>query len=422
MKILYQLFTILYPIVAKLISPFNAKAAEWITGRRHVFDDLSLFAASSARPVIWMHCSSLGEFEQGLPVAEQLKIHFPTHRLLISFFSPSGYLVRKNHPIADFVCYLPMDSAANATKFIELVHPKLALFIKYEFWYHYLNELKSRNIPTLLVSGIFRDNQVFFKWYGSFYQKMLTCFRFLLVQDPHSKELLSAIGLDKKTEISGDTRFDRVIAIAEQTIEYKAITQFCSNRRTIVAGSTWSEDDKALHHLTIAHKELCFIIAPHDIDEGRLKECLTFYPKAALYTDYVQSIKENTPMDDIQTLIINNMGMLSSLYKYAEIAFIGGGFTEDGIHNTLEAAVYGVPVIFGPVYDKYIEAIDLIDIGAAYTASDVMELEHIFNQLLDNKTKREQSGLIAQQYIYNKAGATQKIICCIQENRLLTSE
>ncbi len=422
MKLLYQLFTVLYPFIAKLIAPVNAKAAAWTKGRLHVFNELSSFAASSDRPVIWMHCSSLGEFEQGLPVAEQLKIKYPHYRLLVSFFSPSGYLVRKNHPIADFVCYLPMDNAANSAKFLDLIRPQLAVFIKYEFWYYYLQGLKYRGIPTLLISGIFRDNQVFFKWYGDFYRKMLACFSYLLVQDDHSNALLTSIGLGDKTETSGDTRFDRVLTIAHQAAANKVVEHFCSNQPTIVAGSTWSEDDKALHHLAIAHHKLKFIIAPHDIEEGRLKECLTYYPKAALYSDYKKSFEEHKPLTDIQTLIINNMGMLSSLYKYGEMAFIGGGFTEDGIHNTLEAAVYGIPVVFGPVYEKYIEAVDLINIGAAYTASDVVELEKIFNQLLNNNTARERSGQIAQQYIYNKAGATQKIMHYIQENRLLTSE
>ncbi len=422
MKSLYQFFICLYPFIAKLIAPYNIKAAEWIKGRLTVWEGLTQFANASTQPIIWMHCSSLGEFEQGLPVAEQLKSTFIHYRLLITFFSPSGYLVRKNHPIANFVCYLPMDGAKNAALFLQLVQPKLAIFIKYEFWLYYLQGLKKRDIPTILVSGIFREEQVFFKWYGNFYRNMLTCFSQLLVQDDHSRDLLSKIGLATATMVSGDTRFDRVISIAQQPDSFALITQFCQNERIIVAGSTWSEDDKALHHLALTHREIKFIVAPHNIDQSRLNECLTYYPNAMLYSKYERDFIENKPFKNVQTLIIDNMGMLSKLYQFAEIAFIGGGFSEDGIHNTLEAAVYGVPVVFGPVYEKYLEAVELINIGGAFSALDVIELEQIINQLLNDAAMRIHCGSLAQKYIQQKAGATQKVIDYIQENRLLTNE
>ncbi|MDD2791967.1 MAG: glycosyltransferase N-terminal domain-containing protein [Sediminibacterium sp.] len=416
MKLFYRLFIALYPIGARVIAPFNPKAKEWIRGRQDVFVGLSKFAAASKAPVIWMHCSSLGEFEQGLPVATALKKEYPSHRLLVSFFSPSGYLVRKNHPIADYVTYLPMDSHSNARQFLLLVKPQLAIFIKYEFWHFYLSMLKERQIPTLLVSGIFRPDQLFFRSYGGFYRNMLSYFTQFFVQDEHSKKLLDSVGYGNRTTVSGDTRFDRVIDIAHQFREYPAITHFCAAHTTIVAGSTWSEDDKALHHLAIQHKELRMVVAPHDIQPDRLEECIRYYPDAMLYSEYLAAFEQGNPPEQVRSLIINNMGMLSSLYHYAHIAFIGGGFTDDGIHNTLEAAVYGVPVVFGPVYEKYLEAIDLIDAGAAFTALDVVELEEIINDLLVHKEKRSIAGTAARNYVRNHAGATAKVLKYIQEN------
>lgn len=420
MKLFYRLFIALYPIGARLIAPFNPKAKEWIRGRQDVFAGLSKFAAASKAPVIWMHCSSLGEFEQGLPVATALKKQYPSYRLLVSFFSPSGYLVRKNHPIADYVTYLPMDSHSNARQFLLLVKPQLAIFIKYEFWFYYLSTLKERQVPTLLVSGIFRPDQLFFRSYGRFYRNMLPNFTRFFVQDEHSKKLLDSIGYGNRTTVSGDTRFDRVIDIAHQFRENPAITHFCAAHTTIVAGSTWSEDDKALHHLAVQHKELRMIVAPHDIQQDRLNECSKYYPDAMLYTEYLAAFEQNNAPEQVRTLIINNMGMLSSLYHYAQIAFIGGGFTDDGIHNTLEAAVYGVPVVFGPVYEKYLEAIELIEAGAAFTALDVVELEEIINELLAHKEKRSVAGTAARNYVRDHAGATRKVLHYIQENLRLT--
>lgn len=418
MKFLYQLFILLYPLAAKLIAPFNSKARLWVLGRKHVFNELRKVFLNEKRPVIWIHCSSLGEFEQGLPVAEQLKNNYPSHFLLITFFSPSGYSVQKNNPIANYVAYLPMDSKNNAANFLQIVQPKLAIFIKYEFWHYYLQALHTKKIPAILISAIFRKDQVFFNSFGEFYRKILANFNYFFVQDETSKLLLENIGFSKNVAVTGDTRFDRVIEIANQFKSNNIIEKFCADDPIIIAGSTWSEDDKALHHFAIANKHIKFIIAPHDIEKERLNECLQFYPDAVLYSTYQNSIAENNNKS-YRTLVIDNMGMLSTLYKYATVAFIGGGFTEEGVHNTLEAAVYGVPVVFGPVYDKYLEAINLIEIGGAFTAFDLIELEAIFIDLLTDQQKRKNAGAAALQFVQNQSGSTNKITDYIHENRLL---
>lgn len=418
MKFLYQLFILLYPLAAKLIAPFNSKARLWVLGRKHVFEELSKVFLNETRPVIWQHCSSLGEFEQGLPIAEQLKKNYSTHFILITFFSPSGYLVQKNNPVANYIAYLPMDSVNNASKFLQIVKPKLAIFIKYEFWHFYLEALHKQKIPTILISAIFRKEQVFFKWYGQFYRKILSNFSYFFVQDDSSKLLLESIGINKIIAVTGDTRFDRVIKIANQFKVNNIIEHFCGNDQIIIAGSTWSEDDKTLHHFAVTNKSIKFIIAPHEIEKERLDECLQFYPETILYSNYVTATTEN-PNKLYQTLVIDNMGMLSTLYQYATIAFIGGGFTEEGVHNTLEAAVYGVPVVFGPVYDKYLEATNLIEIGGAFTAFDLFELETILNSLLTDNQKRKTAGAAASQFVVDQSGSTNKIIDYIQENRLL---
>jgi 3-deoxy-D-manno-octulosonic-acid transferase len=420
MKPFYHLFILLYPILAKCISPFNKKAQLWIDGRKNWRIHYKQVFEKETRPVIWMHCASLGEFEQGLPLLEAIKLAYPNHFYLVSFFSPSGYTIQKDHPVADYVCYLPMDSPNNAKEFIEMVNPSLVLFIKYEFWYYYLSQLHQKNIPLLLVSAIFRKDQLFFKWYGRFYQKMLHCFNYIFLQDDLSKELLLSIGFKQNIYVLGDTRFDRVKTIASKHTTNDIIAQFCNNKKIIVAGSTWSEDDKCLHHYAIANPTIKFIIAPHEIDQERLETCLQFYPNAVLYSAYQHAYTNNIALKDYQTLVIDNMGMLSSLYRYATIAFIGGGFVEEGVHNTLEAAVYGVPIVFGPVYDKYLEAIELIEKDAAYSVIDLLELEEVLNELITDEPRRMQIGKNAKDYVYSKSGATEKIMLSIQENRLLT--
>ncbi len=419
MKWAYLLFIRLYPLMAKLLAPFNSKAALWVNGRIGLMNRIKTAMQFNKQPIIWMHAASLGEFEQGLPVVESIKKHYPQHLLLVTFFSPSGYEIKKNHPLADWVFYLPMDSPSNAAEFIEMVKPSIALFIKYEFWYFYLTELKKHQIPTLLISGIFRPTQLFFKWYGGFYQKMLLKITHFFLQDKGSADLIKDLVLPNSISISGDTRFDRVLTIAAARKQFPMIEQFCKDDPIIVAGSTWSDDDKVLQHFTKVHRNAKFIIAPHQISTERLAECLQRYPSAILLSEYeALTVNQQT---HFQTLIIDNVGMLSSLYYYATIAFIGGGFTNEGIHNTLEAAVFGKPVVFGPVYEKYLEAVEMVEIGAAFSAATAIEMEDLLDELLSNSAKRTASGYAGANYVSSNAGASNKILEFIQANLLLTN-
>jgi 3-deoxy-D-manno-octulosonic-acid transferase len=416
----YRIFIWLYPKAVWLASFFNPKAKLWLQGRSTVFNSLADVFRNNARPVLWMHCSSLGEFEQGLPLLELYRKQYPAHLILVSFFSPSGYEIRKNHPAADHVCYLPMDSASSARHFIQIVKPSLVVFVKYEYWYFFLREINREQIPLLLVSGIFRKTQPFFKWYGGMHRKMLSFFSLLLVQNEPSAELLRNIGLGDKTIVSGDTRFDRVLEIAANSRSIPDIEAFCGSYNVVIAGSTWTDDDEELDHFANTRTPTRFIIAPHDIDIDRLKECLSLYTHAMLYSDFRKMFETNgySP-ENINVLIIDNIGMLSSLYRYATVCYVGGGFSDDGIHNILEAAVYGKPVVFGPVYDKYAEAEELLDAGGAFCIGDALELESVLTELLENKEKLQTASEAAGRYVQQKSGATVKIMQYLQEKRLL---
>jgi 3-deoxy-D-manno-octulosonic-acid transferase len=423
LKILYQLFVFLYPKAAWLLGWKNEKAKKWVKGRRGIFKSLSNYFFQQKAPVIWVHAASLGEFEQGRPIIEAIKKGYPNYKILLTFFSPSGYDVRKNYPLADHVSYLPMDSARNANRFFNIVQPSLILFIKYEFWHYYCKEAAERKIPLLLASGIFRENQIFFQWYGGFYRQILQNFTQLFVQDDESALLMKQLGFADKTIISGDTRFDRVIEIVEQFEPIPIIETFCKGASTIVAGSTWTEDDEELDHFVNHHPAIKCIIAPHEIEAERLKECLTLYKNAMLYSEYEQAINKGEPLlKDPQVLIMNNYGMLTRLYHYASICLVGGGFGGDGVHNVLEAAVYGKPVIIGPVYDKYKEAVDLVDNGGCIEVENALELEEKLNSLLDTQQSMyADSAKAAKEYVYSNAGATTKILDYIQAKRLLTN-
>jgi 3-deoxy-D-manno-octulosonic-acid transferase len=418
LRLLYRLFVWLYPKAAWLLSFYNPKAGLWVSGRKDQFRKLHAVFHKNERPVVWMHCSSLGEFEQGKPLLESIRHRYPHYFILLTFFSPSGYEVRKNDPVADHICYLPMDRPYTAQKFLNIVQPSLVLFVKYEYWFYYLTEIKERDIPLLLISGVFREDQPFFKWYGGFYRKMLECFSHLFVQNESSLSRLAQIGYAHKASISGDTRFDRVIQIANASASFELIEQFCSNYPVIIAGSTWTEDDEALDHFVNHHPDIRFIIAPHDIDQDRLKECEQLYTHTIRYS--LLKEKKQVP-DGVHVLIMDNMGMLSSLYRYASIAYIGGGFGDDGIHNALEAAVFNKPLVFGPVYDKYTEAIELIEREAAYSIEDALELEERLTSLLNDPALLNHSGKVAGTYVKEKSGACYKIMDYIQANRLLTN-
>ena len=417
MKIVYNLFISFYPKIAWLISGKNAKAKLWLQGRKNIFESLEIAFKNNTGKVVWIHCSSLGEFEQGRPVIEGLKKQFPFIKILLTFFSPSGFEVRKKYEGADWIYYLPMDSPQNAKRFFSIVQPSLVLFVKYDFWYYYLAEAKLKNIPLILISGIFRSNQIFFKWYGNLYREMLYCFTHLFVQNEASKKLLSNINISKNVSVIGDTRFDRVIEIAEQFISIQAIENFVGNNIVIVAGSTWTEDDEELDHYANTHPEIKFIIAPHEIEEERLQECLTLYKHSILFSDWSQ--QTNPKIGNINCLIIDNIGLLSKLYHYATICYVGGGFGSDGVHNVLEAAVYNKPVFFGPEYEKYIEATEIIEAGGAVSIDNALALEKELTLLFTNEKLYQEVANSAGKYVQSKSGATQKIIQFIQENRLL---
>lgn len=422
MKILYQLFVFLYPKAAWLLGWKNEKAKKWVKGRKGVFKSLANYFYLQKAPVIWIHCASLGEFEQGRPILESLKKSYPRYQILLTFFSPSGYEVRKDYPLADFISYLPMDSARNANRFFDIVQPSLILFVKYEFWHYYCKEAEERKIPLLLASGIFREDQVFFKWYGGFYRNILKRFSHFFVQDEQSAHLLTQLGLREKTMISGDTRFDRVLEIEAQFEPLQTIENFCRDTITIVAGSTWTEDDEELDHFINEHPTIKCIIAPHEIETERLKECLKLYKRSMLLSEYEKALIAEKKSNDPQVLIIDNYGMLTRLYHYATISLVGGGFGGDGVHNVLEAAVYGKPVIIGPVYEKYMEAVELVENGGCIAVENALELEEILMQLLDPENPSyQQSSIAAKNYVYANAGATIKIIAYIQANLLLTN-
>lgn len=425
--LLYRLFIQLYKWGAFCLSPFNRKARQWQMGRKNIFSHLQELLKENNKKIIWFHCASLGEFEQGRPLLEILKATYPQYRILLSFFSPSGYEVRKNYEGADYIVYLPMDTAGNAQQFIKLLNPSLVIWIKYEYWYYYLQTLKQNGIPVILVSGIFRADQPFFKWYGALYRKMLTFFTAFFVQNTVSKQLLATIQLSENVMVAGDTRFDRVIEIATTTKSLSLIEEFIGAAPVVVAGSTWEEDEEMLDHYANTHPQIKFIIAPHEIDEEHIGSIRQLFKNTVRYsqllndgTTAIQGISSNT--DKVpNVLIIDNIGLLAQLYRYGTICFIGGGFGEDGVHNVLEAAVYGKPVVFGPVYEKYAEATGLVECEGAFTIESALELEELFNELISDAAFCAAAGKASHDYVYANKGATQKIMDYIQENRLLTN-
>ena len=420
---LYNLFLILYATGIQIASLFNPKAKLWIKGRENIFDEIKSKIKNQnptaiGSKIIWMHCASLGEFEQGRPVIENIRKIFPDYKIVLTFFSPSGYEIRKNYTGADMVFYLPMDGRRNAKKFIDSINPGLVIWVKYEYWYYYLTELKNRNIPVLLVSGIFREGQPFFKWYGAIWKKMLGSFSHLFVQTKAAADLLQQAGIHSNVSISGDTRFDRVtdIAAAFEPLSQQLIN-FCAGSKVLVAGSTWEEDEAELIHYVKAHPEIKFIIAPHEVDKENLQNVKKEFHGSMLYS---QIMSVQLQMDyTAHILIIDNIGMLARLYYYADVTYVGGGFGESGIHNVLEAAVYGKPVIFGPEYEKAAEAEGLIEAGGAFSINNALELEAILNNLFENDNHLQETGIAAKNYVYANRGATKKIIKYIQEKRLL---
>ncbi len=407
MKLLYSIGIFLYNLLTAFASGFNSKAKFRYKGVKSTFEILN---SLNLKNVIWIHCASLGEFEQGRPLIEKIKQKYPTYQIALSFFSPSGYEVRKNYESADVIFYLPADTKRNAKKLISLLNPKFVFFVKYEFWHWYLYELKKQQIPTYLISGIFRKNQVFFKFYGAFFRKILKNFTYLFVQNNNSADLLKQIGIHN-VSITGDTRFDRVFEIAQNKKRFKLIEKFISDKFVLIAGSTWKPDEDILFNFinTQKNKAIKFIIAPHEIKNENIKRILTLSKVKIIR--YSECNTENAA--DANVMIIDNIGMLSSLYAYADVAYIGGGFGS-GIHNTLEAAVYGIPVIFGPKYHKFDEAKELINRKAGFSISNTKEFEELFQKFIQDSDFRMQSGKNAEKYINENIGASEKILKAVK--------
>jgi len=402
--LLYSLIIHLYAFVVDLISPFHKKARLMRFGQWRTNSILRRNIDRSAK-YIWFHASSLGEFEQGRPLIEQIKAEHPEYKVLLTFFSPSGYEVRKNYGGADVICYLPFDTPYRVKKFLDLANPVVAIFIKYEFWANYLTELKRRDIPTYIISAIFRRRQVFFKWYGKPYRDVLNSFTHLFVQDEGSRELLAEYGV-KNVSVIGDTRFDRVLEVQSQARSFPLIECFAKKDSIIlIAGSSWQQDEEIFIDYFNNHPEVRLIIAPHEIHREHLMSI-----QAQLRRPFVCfSEATEANIDNKDCIIIDSFGMLSSIYRYGDIAYIGGGFGA-GIHNVLEAAVYGIPVIFGPKYHKFKEATDLLAQEGAFTISDKETFCKTMDHLITSEAALKAAGDKAGNYVRSNVGVTQKIL------------
>ncbi|WP_257213999.1 3-deoxy-D-manno-octulosonic acid transferase [Sphingobacterium sp. 1.A.5] len=413
MRFLYDLGISIYSLLIWILAPFNAKAKLLVTGRKGLLKQIEQ-TVEQGQEYIWFHFASLGEFEQGRSVMEQIKQRFPSEKIIVTFFSPSGYEIRKNTPLADFVFYLPADTSKNARKFLDILNPKFAIFTKYEYWYHYFNELNKRNIRLLMISAIFREDQIFFKQYGGFLRSILKKVSYFFTQNNESVNMLKWIGITK-AGLAGDTRFDRVVELPKQHKEILPALHFSKDSNVLVAGSTWPEDEILLKELLEKHKDLKAIIAPHEIHDDHINALQKMFPNAMLFSKYDTYTDQQKTVS--RELIIDNIGMLSSLYHYGRIAYIGGGFGA-GIHNTLEAATYGMPVIFGPKYEKFQEAIDLLELGAGFSISKYQELEEVFTAL-QQSDKLLKSSLAAKNYVQQRSGATQIIMKYLETEKLL---
>lgn len=408
MRLLYDCFIFLYATISRIAGIFNPKARQFSAGRKGLTGKMALAFRSNTAPVIWIHCASLGEFEQGRPVIEAFRELYPGHKILLTFFSPSGYEIQKEYRNADFIFYLPMDTAANARKVIHAVKPVLAIFVKYEFWHYYAAELKRQQIPLLSVSAIFREDQLFFKSYGGFYRRILLAFTHFFVQNDESVQLLKSININHCTR-AGDTRFDRVHEIVTQAKEIPAVKSFKGSSQVFVVGSCWPDDMKVLTPF-INNKAgsgaLKFIVAPHEITESFIGNIInSLEVKCIRYSGVAGAEIPN----DYKVLIIDNVGMLSRLYRYGEFAFVGGGYG-DGLHNILEAACYGVPVFFGnQKYRNFAEAVELIRRGGAYAVADYADLLRRYD-LLSTPENYRKANLVTRQYVEENLGATDTIM------------
>lgn len=405
MLFLYNLIVQIADFLLKIVALFSPKIKLFVDGRKPVFEILQSKISPNDK-TIWFHAASLGEYEQGLPVIEKIKTKYPNHKIVLTFFSPSGYEVRKNNSVADVTVYLPLDTKKNAEQFLSLVHPEMAFFIKYEYWPNYLNELRKLETPTYLISGIFRKNQLFFKWYGGFYRKALETFTYFFVQNDSSKKLLLEL---KKTNVavSGDTRFDRVASILKKDNSLDFISEFKNDTLTIVVGSSWPKDENLLvDYINQTSENVKFIIAPHNIKSEQIQELKNSISKKVI----LFSEKETKNLADFDVFIIDTVGILTKIYSYADIAYVGGGFGNPGVHNILEPATFGVPIVIGPNFSHFAEATALVNMEGCVSISDKNELFDAFSNLISNDDIRNEKGHICSTFVQMNKGATSIIL------------
>jgi 3-deoxy-D-manno-octulosonic-acid transferase len=410
MFFLYNQIVFIAGFLLKIVALFSPKMALFVKGRKDVFKTLEAKIQANDKS-IWFHAASLGEYEQGLPVIEKIKEKYPSHKIIVTFFSPSGYEVRKNNTVANCTVYLPLDTQKNAKQFIELTNPELVFFIKYEYWPNYLNELKKRNIKTYLISGILRENQAFFKWYGGFYRKSLDAFDFFFVQNESSKQLLQSLG-HQNVLVSGDTRFDRVSTILEKNNTLNFIAEFKDNKITVVVGSSWPKDEEIIAQYInqYSNENVKFIIAPHNIKAEQIAKLKALITKpTALFSE-----KENQSLSDQQVFIIDTIGILTKIYSYADIAYVGGGFGNPGIHNILEPATFGIPIVIGPNYSHFAEATALVKLEGCVSIANNKDLLETFDDLIYKPDIRFQKGAICRQFVQQNKGATAIILNHLQ--------
>ena len=405
MFFIYSILVGLAELILHVVAKFSPKMRLFVDGRKDVEAILAQKISANDK-TIWFHAASLGEYEQGLPVMLKMKENYPTHKIVLSFFSPSGYEVRKNNAVADVTVYLPLDTKSNANRFLDLVHPEIIFFIKYEFWPNYLNSIHQRKIPTYLISGIFREDQPFFKWYGGFYRKALFAFTHFFVQNDKSKTLLASLGFSNVT-VSGDTRFDRVVQILDQDNTLKFIEEFKDDKMTIVVGSSWPADEKLLvNYINRSRDDLKFIIAPHNIKHDQIVEL-----QNSIERDVVLfSEKDGVDLSSKQVFIIDTIGLLTKIYSYADFAYVGGGFGNPGVHNILEPATFGIPIVLGPNFSHFAEAVALVNLGGATSVSNQSQLDDAFDNLLSNDDERGEQGSICETFVQMNKEATKKIL------------
>jgi 3-deoxy-D-manno-octulosonic-acid transferase len=405
MLFLYNLIVQIAGFLLKIVALFSPKIKLFVDGRKPVFEILQSKISPNDK-TIWFHAASLGEYEQGLPVIEKIKTKYPNHKIVLTFFSPSGYEVRKNNSVADVTVYLPLDTKKNAKDFLSLVHPEMVFFIKYEYWPNYLNELRKLETPTYLISGIFRKNQLFFKWYGGFYRTALNTFSYFFVQNESSKKLLLELG-KTNVAVSGDTRFDRVASILEKDNSLDFIETFKNDTLTIVVGSSWPKDENLLvDYINQTSENVKFIIAPHNIKSEQIQEL----KKAITKKTVLFSEKETKNLANFDVFIIDTIGILTKIYSYADIAYVGGGFGNPGVHNILEPATFGVPIVIGPNFSHFAEATALVNMEGCVSISNKKELFDAFSNLIANDDIRHEKGHICSTFVQMNKGATSIIL------------